>query len=132
MGATENKIIIQNMFAEMAKGNLNAFVETMADDARWTTIGSTRFSGTYQGKAQVLEKLMAPLAQEVDGGFTLTPHNFLADGDYVIIQASGQAKTLAGKSYNNTYCLVYRLANGKIQEGIEYLDTEAVTLAFGK
>lgn len=132
MTAAENKTIIQNMFAEMAKGNLNAFLDTMADDARWTIIGTTKFSGTYQGKQQILEKLLGPLAEEVDGGFTLTPENFLADEDHVVIQARGQANTKTGKPYNNTYCLVYRLANGKIQEGTEYLDTEVLTSAFGK
>jgi len=29
-------------------------------------------------------------------------------------------------------CIVYRLANGKIQEITEYCDTELITAAFGK
>jgi len=131
MSATDNKQIIENMFAEMGKGNLEIFLDTMADDAQWTIIGSTKFSGTYRGKQQILENLLSPLAMEVDGGFDLTPDNFLADGDHVVIQAHGQAMTKTGNAYNNTYCLVYRLAGGKIQEGTEYLDTELVTSAFG-
>jgi len=131
MEAAENKKIIQEMFAEMARGNLTALLDTMADDARWTIIGTTRFSGTYEGKQQIIEKLLAPLAAEIDGGFSLTPENFLADGNFVVMQARGQATTRTGKPYNNIYCMVYRLANGKIQEGTEYLDTEVLTSAFG-
>jgi len=34
--------------------------------------------------------------------------------------------------YNNTYCNVYRIADGKIRQLTEYLDTELVTTAFGR
>ena len=33
-----------------------------------------------------------------------------------------------GGTYNNTYCQVFRIANGKVQEVTEYLDTELVTV----
>jgi uncharacterized protein len=36
-----------------------------------------------------------------------------------------------GVPYNNTYCHVFRIVNGKIKEVTEYLDTELVTRAFG-
>ena len=61
-----------------------------------------------------------------------TPENFIADGDYVAMQALGKSNTKSGGTYNNTYCQVFRLANGKVQEVTEYLDTELVTRAFGK
>jgi hypothetical protein len=48
------------------------------------------------------------------------------------MQARGKATTKSGKSYNNTYCQVFRIVNGKVQEVTEYLDTELVTSAFGK
>jgi ketosteroid isomerase-like protein len=48
------------------------------------------------------------------------------------MQAHGKALSKNGRSYNNTYCHVFRIANGKVQEVTEYLDTELVTSAFGK
>lgn len=48
------------------------------------------------------------------------------------MQAHGKATTKAGKPYNNTYCQVYRITDGKVREVTEYLDTELVTSAFGK
>ena len=48
------------------------------------------------------------------------------------MQARGNSRTKSGDTYNNTYCQVFRLANGKVQEVTEYLDTELVTTAFGK
>src|SRR5215813_8761102 len=41
MGAAENKALIQNMFAELGKGNGQAFLDNMTDDVRVTLIGTT-------------------------------------------------------------------------------------------
>ena len=132
MGAAENKQLIQNMFAELSKGNAEAFLGNMADDVRFTIIGTTKYSGTFNGKQELISKLLGPLSSQLEGGLTITPDNFIADGDYVAMQARGQSKTKTGKSYNNTYCQVFRITNGKVKEVVEYLDTELVTSAFGK
>jgi ketosteroid isomerase-like protein len=132
MGAAENKALIQNMFAELSKGNGQAFLDAMVDDVRVTLIGTTIFSGTFNGKKEFIEKVLAPIGKMVEGGMTLTPDNFIADGDFVAMQARGKSTTKTGKPYNNTYCHVFRIANGKVQEMTEYLDTELVTTAFGK
>ncbi len=132
MGAAENKQLIQNMFAELSKGNAEAFLGNMADNVRFTIIGTTKYSGTFNGKQELISKLLAPLTSQLEGGITITPENFIADGDYVAMQARGKSTTKSGKSYNNTYCQVFHMANGKVQEVTEYLDTELVTSAFGK
>lgn len=133
MGAAENKQLIENMFAELSKGNAEAFLGNMTDTIRFTIIGTTKFSGTFNGKQELISKVLAPLTSQLEGGLlTITPENFIADGDYVAMQARGKSTTKTGKSYNNTYCQVFRLANSKVQEIVEYLDTELVTAAFGK
>ena len=50
MGAAENKQLIRDMFAELSKGNAQAFLGNMADNVRFTIIGTTKFSGTFNGK----------------------------------------------------------------------------------
>jgi ketosteroid isomerase-like protein len=132
MGAAENKALIQNMFAELSKGNGQAFLDNMADDVRVTLIGTTVFSGTFNGKKEFIEKLLTPIGKLIEGSLTITPDNFIAESDFVAMQARGKSTTKTGKSYNNTYCQVFRLANGKVQEMTEYLDTELVTAAFRK
>jgi uncharacterized protein len=132
MGAAENKELVRNMFAELSKGNAQAFLDTMADNVRFTIIGGTKFSGTFNGKQELLNKLLMPLGAQLEGGLTITPDNFIAEGDYVAMQARGNSRTKSGGTYNNTYCQVFRIANGKVQEVTEYLDTELVTNAFGK
>jgi hypothetical protein len=132
MGAAENKQFISNMFAELSKGNGDAFLNAMADDVRFTIIGTSKYSGTFNGKQEMINKLLAPLNAQVEGGMIITPENLIADGDFVAMQARGKALSKNGQRYDNTYCHVFRFANGKVQEVTEYLDTELVTAAFGK
>lgn len=132
MGAAENKKLIQDMFAELSKGNAQAFLNNMADDVKFTIIGTTKYSGTCNGKQELISKVLQPLSAQLEGGLTITPENFIAEGDFVAMQARGKSNTKSGGTYNNTYCQVFRIANGKVQEVTEYLDTELVTKAFGK
>jgi ketosteroid isomerase-like protein len=132
MGSAENKQFIGNMFAELSKGNGDAFLNALADDVSFTIIGSTKYSGTFKGKQELINKLFAPLNAQIEGGMTITPDNLIADGDFVAMQARGKALSKNGRRYDNTYCHVFRFANGKVQQVTEYLDTELITSAFGK
>jgi ketosteroid isomerase-like protein len=132
MGAAENKEAIRNMFAELSKGNADAFLGALADNVRFTIIGSTKFSGTFNGKQEFINKVLAPLGAQLEGGLSMTVDNLIAEGDYVAMQARGKSNTKSGGTYNNTYCQVFKLNNGKVQEVTEYLDTEIVTKSFGK
>jgi len=132
MGATENKEIIRTMFAELGKGNADAFLGAMSDDLKFTLIGNTKFSGIFNGKQEFIAKVLAPLGAALEGGLTITPDNLIADSEFVAMQSRGKSTAKNGKSYNNTYCHVFRITNGKIREVTEYLDTELVNSVFGK
>jgi len=131
MSAAENKQLMQNIFSELSKGNGKPFVESLADDFCWTIIGSTKWSRTYRGKEAVLTELLRPLFAQFADQYTTTAHRFIAEDDYVVVECRGRFTTKSGKPYNNTYCWVCRVAEGKLQELTEYLDTELVTAALG-
>jgi ketosteroid isomerase-like protein len=132
MGAAENKQLIQSMFAELSRGNGAGYLDGLADDVRFTIMGTTKYSGTFHGKQDVVNRLLTPLMSELEGGLEVTPDAFIAEGDTVVMQGRGRSKTKTGKPYNNSYCQVFRIAGGKVKEITEYLDTELVTQAFGK
>jgi ketosteroid isomerase-like protein len=98
----------------------------MADDIRWTLMGTTRWSRTYLGKQALLEEMFGPVYALLEAPPITTAHRILADEDHVVVEFRGQAMTRAGKPYNNTYCMVLRLADGKISEVTEYCDTALI------
>jgi ketosteroid isomerase-like protein len=130
MGAAENKEVVRNM--REAKG-IDAILATMSDDVRWTLIGTTKFSGTMQGKQEIVEKLFKPIFAALETPGSNVIDNIIAEGDHVVVQQHGSGRrTKTGKDYNNTYCIVYKVADGKIKEITEYCDTELITAAFGR
>jgi uncharacterized protein len=129
MGAAENKEVVRKM--REAKG-VDAILATMSDDVRWTLIGTTKFSGMMNGKQEIVEKLFKPIFAQLETPGSNVIDNIIAEGDYVVVQQRGTGRrTKSGKDYNNTYCIVYKVADGKIKEITEYCDTELVTSAFG-
>jgi ketosteroid isomerase-like protein len=131
MSAEENKQLVQHIFSELSQGNSMPFVEGLSDGVRWTIIGTTRWSGTYEGKQAVLTQLLAPLSTLIEGQISLAAHRFIAEDDYVVVEARGNNTAKTGKAYDNTYCYVFRIADGKVEEMTEYMDTELVTAALG-
>ena len=131
MSALDNKKLMQDIFAGLANRNGTLFTESMADDFRWINIGSNKWSGTFDGKEAVLRDLLGPLRGKLMKRSRTVAHRFVADGDHVIVEARGDNVTREGKPYNNEYCFVFCLSEGKIKEVKEYADTALVEAVLG-
>jgi len=131
MTTEDNKRLMQQISAELAKGNSQALVDALAEDVAWTITGTTAFSRTYNGKSSLLKDLLGPLFSQLEEPLTMVADRFIADGEYVVVECRGQATTKAGVPYNNKYCLVCRMDDGKIKELVEYMDTNLVVTTFG-
>ncbi|HIF10255.1 MAG TPA: hypothetical protein EYQ81_10740 [Sneathiellales bacterium] len=67
----------------------------------------------------------------LDMGMMVTINQVIAEGDKVVIEAKGKARAKNGKDYNNDYCIIYTVRDGKICDIRENLDSELVTEVFG-
>ena len=123
MGVEENKQIVRSFYEAGNRGDFDACFELMSNDIVWTNIGSTRLSGTSRGKAELMEKLIGPLFGQLKAGITSSNKRFFGDDDYVIALTSGTAETTDSRPYNNRYCQVIRLRDGKFVEVTRYFDT---------
>jgi len=130
MDISGNKRIIQTFFDSGNCGDMESCFAQLADDVTWTNIGSTQYSGTYRGKAVLMEELLGPLFGKLKAGIFSTVDNIIAEGDMVVAQSRGTAETLDGRTYNNTYCHVFKLRDEKIAEVTEYLDTALINDVF--
>jgi uncharacterized protein len=130
MPATDNKKLMEDIFAELAKGNTDPLFNAMADDMQWTWMGSGPWSRTFTGKKAVIGELWSAVKKTLVPPYKATAMNFIAEGDYVVMEASGENATPDGKIYNNKYCWVCRITDGKLHELREYMDTQLVTDTF--
>ena len=129
MTATENKQRMERIFEELAQGNGRPFVEALADDVRWTIMGDTAWSGTWNGSDSVRKDLLGPLFHQFETTYRAKAVRVIAEGDWVVIESRGDVITKKGKPYRNSYCNVYRLEDGEVKEITEYCDTQLVTEA---
>ena len=101
---------------EFAKGNLEFAKAYLVDDIKWNILGIS----PIVGKDEVLE--VSKMLQ-LESFPVITIKNIVAEGNYVVVESSGKAKTINGNPYNQTYCDVFRFDEEKLQEITTYLDT---------
>lgn len=126
MDTAANRLLMQRVFDELAAGNGQPFMDVLVDDVRWTAIGSSPWSRTYEGKATIVAELMRPLFSQFADQYRARATRIVAEGDIVVVEARGHVMTKSGRPYNQTYCYVFRLAGGQVRELTEYLDTDLV------
>ena len=123
MSATQNKQLLQAVFAELAQGNGQPFVAAMADDFCWEIPGTSSWSRRWEGKQAVRNDLFKPLFAQFATPYTNRALRFIAEDDIVVVECRGSVKTVRGDDYNNSYCYVCRFDGGRLRELTEYMDT---------
>ena len=124
MSAADNKKLMQQLFAGVAAGDRKPFLDHIADDVVMRVTGRYSWSQTIRGKEALLRDFYAHLASVLaDANRRTIAHRFIADGDHVVVESVGDMRNKAGVPYNNEYCLIYRLREGKIVEITEYCDS---------
>jgi uncharacterized protein len=106
MGAQENKQVTVEAYGAFARGDAEGAMQNMDDSIEWTARGDNALTGTYNGKQEVGE-LWAKLSGKE---FSSNPHDFIADGDKVVVLTS---ISLEGETSENADVLTYN-ADGKL------------------
>ena len=123
---------LEFVFSETARGDWQAFVDVLSEDAEWTVIGSTGWSKTYRGKPQILSDLFAPLQRVLAPPRTSHALYMIAEGNMVAVQGQGNNTTRDGRRYDNTYCWIFAFRDGKVMGVTEYADTELMRTVLGE
>jgi ketosteroid isomerase-like protein len=125
VGVGQNKAIAVSMLENMSNLRLDAAAEALSEDARWWVLGGGSF-----GK-NGFRKGLRSMAAALPNGLRLKISRVIAEGDYVIVEAEGNAPASNGKTYNNHYVWIMTIRGGKIVEGREYIDTLHLIETFG-
>ena len=101
MSAAENKKLVQQVYADAANRSGTTFVDNLADDASWIVTGQYSWSHQFRGRDGILNGLMGHFRSFFAERPRTVGYNFIADGDYVVIEARGDNVTKAGLRYDN-------------------------------
>ena len=123
MNARSNKLMMQDIFEAVGRGDRTAYREALHNDIVMQVMGSSSWSQTVRGKDKVLDVFFGHVNSRLSARNPTKPFRFLADEDWVVVEAKGDMLAVDGRPYQNDYCLHYRIAQGKIVEMKEYMDT---------
>lgn len=132
MDQPDNKILIEEALAELSRGNYEAFFNLMADDMRWTWMGSKDLAKTFEGKLSVVNDLWGSVKTSLKQPYVIEVKRLIAEGDFIVVESEGRNSTLGNRQYNNRYCWVCVMSGGKLKEVREYMDTGLVLDTFSE
>lgn len=121
--AQQNKALMQQIFDGVSRGDATLFYERLADDAVLIITGEYSWSQTIRGKERIGRDLYGYVRSRLSQRGKTHAFHFLADGDWVVVEARGDMVTKDGQAYRNHYCMLYRLQDGRIVEMKEYQDS---------
>ncbi len=132
MDAEQKKELIRSTWQTLlVKGDVEGALRNFADDVEWWICGNLPgTSGTKKGK-QDIRKWFSSGPNVFPNGLQSEVRYSHVDGDTVIAEVRNHGQVSNGKTYDNYYCFVFILKDGKIYRIREYVDlltlTEAMT-----
>jgi ketosteroid isomerase-like protein len=131
MSAADNKKLVQQIYADSASRSGTTFADSLADDASWIVTGQYSWSHEFRGREAIQNGLMGHFRSFFAERPRSVAFNFIAEGDHVVVESKGDNVTKAGLRYDNQYCMVWRIEDGKIRQIKEYCDSALVERVLG-
>jgi ketosteroid isomerase-like protein len=127
----DNLETVRNIYQAFGRGDVPSVLAALAPDVSWTEAEGFPYRGTYVGPDAVLKNVFMRLGTEWEG-FSVVPHEFVAQGDTVVCLGQYSGKYNAtGKSFSAPYAHVWNLRNGKVVRFRQFTDTAVVQSALG-
>ena len=118
----ENKELIKKGYAAFSSGDVETVMDLFDDDIVWVQPGKSVISGTYRGKAEVME-LFGELAEK---RLTVKVNGLVAEGDTVVALTEVSVGGETGQDAE-----VFTVRDGKTVRAQEHGDTAMLERVFG-
>ncbi len=118
----ENKELIKKGYAAFSSGDVETVMDLFDDDIEWVQPGKSLISGTYRGKAEVME-LFGELAEK---RLTVKVNGLVAEGDTVVALTE---VSVGGETGQNAD--VFTVRDGKTVRAQVHGDTAMLERVFG-
>jgi uncharacterized protein len=96
MDETSNRERAEEAFRDWRDGT-GSITDLLADDVRWTIVGRSRVSKTFDGKEQFVREMLQPFGARFSEPFRpVAVRGVYADGDTVVVLWDGEGTRLDG------------------------------------
>jgi ketosteroid isomerase-like protein len=119
----ENKELIKKGYEAFDAGDVESVMDLFDDDIEWVQPGESAVSGTFHGKAEIMEHL-GRLAEK---SLTVKVNSLVADGDTVVALTEVSAGGETGQDAD-----VFTIRGGKTVRAQIHGDTAMLERIYGK
>jgi ketosteroid isomerase-like protein len=113
--------IVKQLYENLTAGNAEGALALMSDDIEWITMMDYKVDG--RGPSKVLQGMLIPAMQEWEP-FTLTPNEFICDGDKIVSVGRFKGTNRSTrKDVEVDYSHIWEVRNGKIVRHRQFIDT---------
>jgi uncharacterized protein len=123
MSEQENKELIKRGYEAFTTGDLDTVMSLFDDDVEWVQPGQSAISGTFHGKAEVMEHF----GRMAEKGLTVKLNQLVAEGDTVVALTEVSAGGETGRDAD-----VFTIRNGKTVSILVHGDTALTERVYGK
>ena len=131
--SAENVVIVKGIYQAFGTGDVPAVVAALSPEIEWNEAENFPYSdgNPYRGPDAILGGVFARIGTEWDG-FGVEPRQFLDAGDTVVMTGRYTGTCRAtGRSMNPQVAHLWTLADGKVVQFQQLVDTLAVARATG-
>ena len=119
---SNSRKLVQDSFDRWRAGTGGPF-ELLADDARWTIVGSSPVSKRYDGKEQFMAEVIRPFNARMERPLRPAVRRIYTDGDAVVVLFDAESLCVDGKAYRNTYAWFIEMKDGRAVDVTAFFDT---------
>lgn len=121
----EVREVLQSYLDALVAGDLEKVGDSFTDDAIWILPGTLPLSGVRRGRQAIVNFLTSAVALFKPGTQTFTFGGITAEANRAVLEWQVRGTAVAtGRVYDNQYCGVFVIRDGRISEVREYLDTQ--------
>jgi ketosteroid isomerase-like protein len=119
------KQVVQRYLDALLAGDIDAIRDSFATDATWTIFGDLPIAGPWRGRDVIVDDFLTKVGGELfePGSQSFEFPTLIGEGDTVALEWRVRARTAAGDDYDNVYCGIFTVRDGRIAEVREYLDS---------
>lgn len=119
MGAEENAAIMRRAYEAFNKGDINTLIEIFDESVVWHLPGRSSFADDYQGRDATLA-YFGQLGEKTGGTFRAELKHLLADDDDRVVGIQRSTGERDGKHLDVGNCIVFKLKDGRVIDGLEH------------
>lgn len=127
-----NEQLVLDFFKVLSSGDLEELRGFYHDQSVWEPkVKDIAGAGKHTGMG-IIDDFLAPVrGMFAPGDPKIHVHHIFSAGDAVCVESNSTGTTGDGKVYDNDYCWVFKVSNGKIDEMREYMDSHYTAKLFG-